>query len=158
MTYKVLPNHATITHWSFWVIPLIATIVIRAILSIFKSWAIIQGEADKEDGEKFRGERKFCVALKQSFFSGSGHRNIDDHWLPFWIGLIEVYIYPVLMASGKWKEIGFWIGVKAASQLVSWHDEPSRSLSHSRQYSFIASSTSLSRSRKPLPPLAPTAR
>jgi hypothetical protein len=47
-----------------------------------------------------------------------GHKS--DYCLPFVLGLLELYSYPVLMATGAWTVIGAWIGLKSVAQWSRW--------------------------------------
>lgn len=44
----------------------------------------------------------------------------DDYLQPFLLGLIELFVYPILMASGLAPYIGAWLGFKIAPRLGSW--------------------------------------
>ena len=90
-------------------------LIIRAFLSVFKAAAIRQGEAG-EESKKLSFWKAWC----QSFSSWSGNSKKDDYWLPFFVGWIELYFYPILMVNASWQVIGFWIGVKTASQWRTW--------------------------------------
>lgn len=126
-----LPNHISITRdvgianvCTFILCVALLAVAIRIILSFFKAWAIVQGEADEvsEVTKKveFFGERNLLVAWWKSILSCGKHRNVDDHFLPLAVGIIELLIHPVLIVAGRWDVIGAWIGVKTATHLTSW--------------------------------------
>jgi hypothetical protein len=44
----------------------------------------------------------------------------SDYWHPFILGLMELGMYPVFMASGSWTAIGAWITLKTLGQWTTW--------------------------------------
>src|SRR5438309_11146376 len=44
----------------------------------------------------------------------------SDLWFPFFLGLIEIYCYPVLMVASAWTAIGAWIGLKTVAEWSRW--------------------------------------
>ena len=98
-----------------------SAIIIRAILCIFKAFAITNGELDNPEMKiKWKGE-KYWPMFFSSFWSNKNHVTIDDYWLPAIVGFAELLVYPFLMSLGKWLFIGAWIGVKTASSWGGWH-------------------------------------
>lgn len=98
-----------------------SAIIIRAILCIFKAFAITNGELDNPGmGIKWKDE-KYWPMFFSSFLSNKNHVTIDDYWLPAIVGFAELLVYPFLMSLGKWLFIGAWIGVKTASSWGGWH-------------------------------------
>lgn len=109
---KILPENNTLNYVG---LIFLISIFIRVILCIFKVCAIRQGEG----GEEFRNitrRRSFLI----SFLSWGHSKDTDDYWLPFIIGLSELFIYPALMKEDKWIFIGTWIGLKTASTWGPW--------------------------------------
>jgi len=92
------------------------SLIIRIILSIFKS-----AELSREQKDEVRFE-----LWKKSFFSSANDKAIDDYWLSFWLGSIELMIYPYSMAS-RWEFIAFWIGIKTAVTWKKWEEGKDRS-------------------------------
>lgn len=43
-----------------------------------------------------------------------------DHWLTFILGLFEISIYPILIATNNWSFIGAWLAFKTVSQWKRW--------------------------------------
>lgn len=110
-------------HFIFYVIWVIGfTFVIRFVLSLFKALAIDNGEIDdaqNKEETKWKG-RGFCKALKYSFCSNASDIGIDDYWLPWFIGIFELSVFPLLMAKDLWVFIGAWLGIKTASSWRGW--------------------------------------
>jgi hypothetical protein len=99
------------------------TLVIRAILSCFKAWALNNGERDdlssKSTNPKFAGTG-FKKLFVMSFLSKGKDWRIDDYWLPVIIGYSELIIFPILMAKGWFVVIGAWMVIKTASTWAAW--------------------------------------
>lgn len=94
-------------------------LVIRIILCIFKACACNIGESDDlccNKNEKLK-DTGFGKLFKDLFCSNSRDVRLHDHWLPFIMGIIELLIFPFLMAIGVWDGIIAWVGIKA---LGSW--------------------------------------
>ena len=49
----------------------------------------------------------------------------NDYCFPFFLGVLEFAIYPVLMATEYWTFIGAWLGFKGVSQWKRWSDKRS---------------------------------
>jgi hypothetical protein len=93
------------------VVVLFATII-RFILSLFKGLA----HHRKETGlSRTFGLKKYIL---RSFLSNARDLAIDDYWIPFAIGLFELYIFPFLFAYNLSKIAAGWIGIKA---IGSWN-------------------------------------
>lgn len=97
----------------------IFTVIIRAILSLFKALAINNGEVDEPNQDQ-RKNKGFRVAFMHSFFSTAKDIRIDDYWLPALIGYSEVAIYPLFIAKGWFPLIGAWMVIKTASSWGGW--------------------------------------
>ena len=113
---------------NYWWQIILFTLVIRLILSIFKAFAIRQGEADyvdeiTEEKVVFRkwSWRKAYWKTVKGFSRGPEQKTIDDYWLTVLIGIAELYLYPILMVVGKWSVIGTWLAIKTASGWGTWH-------------------------------------
>jgi hypothetical protein len=107
---------------------LFIALIIRAFLCIFKAWAVINGELDKEDKSKiicnkqpWKGQPYWSIFLN-SFFSNKKDVMIDDYWLPAIVGFAELLVFPILMSIGKWIFIGAWMGIKTASSWGGWQN------------------------------------
>jgi len=105
----LLGDNIMIQHiYSYLIRILLCTLLIRIILSMFKSAAIRQGEADDCEykfSQFFNGfslRRGRWEAFWVSFWSSGHHRNLDDYWLPTLIGTIELFVYPILMVEDRW--------------------------------------------------------
>jgi hypothetical protein len=79
-----------------------------------------------------RSHRRFRTCLWIYFWrsfkgfhppDGDDVRAKSDYWFPAILGLLELYSYPVLMATGAWTVIGAWLGFKTVAQWKSWGDD-----------------------------------
>jgi len=61
-------------------------------------------------------EKKF----RADFLSTHPSELIKDYWHPSIIGLLELAIYPLLIATSNWQAIGGWIAVKTAIGWRGW--------------------------------------
>ena len=96
-------------------------LIIRFALTLFKTAAVKQGEADEKDF-KFSDKSSEEIFLRL-FFSWGHHRNVDDYWLPFLLTSIELYVYPIFIAIDKWSFIGAWLVIKTAIQWRTWQED-----------------------------------
>jgi len=85
---------------SHFALAFIFSLLIRLILSAFKSAELLRYKL---------GKGRF-VLFKESFWSSANNELVDDYWLPFWLGFLELVIYTYFIAR-KWEFIAFWIGV-----------------------------------------------
>jgi hypothetical protein len=46
----------------------------------------------------------------------------SDLWIATILGLLELWSYPVLMATGAWTVIGAWLGFKTVAQWRTWQE------------------------------------
>ena len=44
----------------------------------------------------------------------------NDYLLPFIVGLLELLVYPILLAAGKPEYVGAWLGFKVIPKLGTW--------------------------------------
>lgn len=106
---------------------IIFTLVIRSILTCFKTVAVSNGEViekdDEENGRVKWHEKKFREVFRISFCSRYKDKDIKikDYWLPAIIGIFELSLFPILMTQGLWIFIGTWIGIKTASSWSGWN-------------------------------------
>lgn len=110
-------------HFIFYIVSIILfTFAIRVVLSLFKALAIDNGEIDdSQNNEETKWKGKgFCKVLKYSFCSNASDIRIDDYWLPWFIGIFELSVFPLLMAKDLWVFIGAWLGIKTASSWRGW--------------------------------------
>ena len=115
---------------------IVFSFVIRFILSLFKASAHRIGETSP-DGIKVLeiytchggGERvtlpskKFWKFVWLSFWSKSKNPIIDDHWIPFFVGLSEVLIFPIIFENNQVKILAGWFAIKILGQ---WSTRNSR--------------------------------
>lgn len=48
-----------------------------------------------------------------------------DYRVPFFVGTLEILIYPILISSGHLDAVGWWLGVKTAASW-RWRDQGER--------------------------------
>jgi len=53
-------------------------------------------------------------------FKGYGAGPNSDYLHPFFVGILEAVIYPVLLASNHPAYVGAWIGLKTLAQASAW--------------------------------------
>jgi hypothetical protein len=97
---------------------IVITLVIRAVQSLFKAWALKHNDVPTEYQLDPR-ERSYWTLYRQHFFGFSLGKN-SDLWLPTLIGLAELIAYPVLLAVGQTVIIGAWIAFKTAGAWTGW--------------------------------------
>lgn len=115
-----------IPYYLIWCV--VATIIVRAVLCLFRAWAMGTGEyLDKEDKTPI-SERSYIKRYFQAFSGFTGHKNIRDYWLPAIIGFSEVASYSVLIFLNQTVIIGGWLALKTAGNWKVW--ERSRTAFH----------------------------
>lgn len=83
------------------------------------------------DGEHLQSEQDAAGKQLQKkpwrtrfWYSFSGwsarHAGVDDYLLPVIIGISEIIVYPVFMASGHLEVVGGWLVIKTAGQWGKW--------------------------------------
>ncbi len=85
----------------------------------------IQTKEREQKGNENKNEKKWeqeniKTIFWASFCSNGKDIRIDDYWLPVFIGIPELLIYPILMINGSWTAIGAWIIIKTASSWGGW--------------------------------------
>jgi hypothetical protein len=70
-----------------------------------------------------RSDKKFWDCYRLSFWGfhpDDPEHEKSNYGFTFILGLLELYSYPVLMATGAWTVIGAWLGFKTVAQWKSW--------------------------------------
>jgi len=105
----------------YFVLGLLSQLVIRAIMSALSAWYL---HRTREPAPQWPPLRKpgalelfRCCALGIHPTDGVC-RDDSDYSLPLFLGLIEQYSYPIMMAVGAWAPIGAWLGFKT---IAHWH-------------------------------------
>ena len=109
-----------IPHWFLYiVVGFLLQVVIRAIMSGISA-VMLAHRSEGSSRDVFRGAyyRSFL-----GFHPDDKENKKSDCLLPFLLGLLELYSYPVLMATGAWTAIGAWLGFKTLAQWKSWGDD-----------------------------------
>jgi len=92
-------------------------LAVRALLSIVRAPQL----AFEKQGGTFReipdlAWRAFCG------FEPKGKDVPADYWQTYILGLFELAVYPILIATGSWNALGAWFGVKTLAQWKVWSD------------------------------------
>lgn len=95
-------------NWLYYVIAaILVSAIIRLILS-FLHWT-----------ERFSKLKRQPSFRKILFGFGAG-KKADDYLHPFFVGFLEMLVYPVLLAADKPEYIGAWLGLKVLPKLGAW--------------------------------------
>ena len=97
----------------------ISSFVIRSILCLTKAIECAQGGLDTDKGS-LSNNFGFWKALGLSFISSARSKNLDDYFLPLFVGIFELIILPILMYSNRYDVIGAWITIKTLGQWKKW--------------------------------------
>lgn len=54
------------------------------------------------------------------FLSAHPSPDVRDYFHPTFIGTVETFFYPALIAANEWTVIGGWIGLKVAARWKDW--------------------------------------
>lgn len=95
--------------WKFVLMALFFALLIRFILCLFKSFA----HKSKETNVKQANKKAYWKYVRSSYFSNSGDYKIDDYFLPLFIGVFELILFPLLLQLGQFGIIGGWLAFKA---------------------------------------------
>jgi hypothetical protein len=114
---KLANGWSVAPHWfPYLLIGFLLQFAIRVILSVLSAVAMTH-----RSQENFG--INFLLSLRGYHPNGSDSDRISDYWFPFILGLIELYSFPVLMATGAWTVIGAWLGFKTVAQWKRWGDD-----------------------------------
>ena len=109
---------------SYLAIALVASLVIRLLLALFRAYQL-----------KAEEKSPFVVELRRAFAglpSEAKHRNgkgpnepvaQGDYLTPLMLGFLELVAYPPLLLASQWVYIGAWIGFKTIAQYKHWSDD-----------------------------------
>lgn len=78
----------------YFVLALVGSVAIKVLMSLLRA-AQTQGEV-------------FCNKFQHDLFN-------RDYWVPFFIGTLELWVYPFLIHVGSWQGIGSWLAIKTAA-------------------------------------------
>lgn len=127
MGQQIPPVHLTIGLGWYLLQCGLASLVLRAVIFIFRAWAVTRGDFPDSDVEKGRERFQqpgrywtFWQAFWECFKGFGKHKAHADLWLNFIIGFCEVAAYPVLLRSGFYSIIGGWLLIRAAVAWGGW--------------------------------------
>ena len=96
---------------------LFSSIAIRVALAIFSA-------SHLRHVEGLKWCTGFCGSVTGWICSADKElRKRSDYSLAFWLGLLELYTYPIFIATDAAYVIGAWIGFKAVAQWGTWKEE-----------------------------------
>ncbi len=103
----------------YYLLAFLFTIFIRVAISSFKALMLMNSPG------KTRGS--FFEIWWIIFWDNSARVSSDerDYRLPFYIGFLEMCIYPFLMHCDKWEMIGAWLTFKTVGQFHRWGENRS---------------------------------
>ena len=85
--------------------------------------ALLKGIDAYEDPEKPEVDKHgFWNRFWVSFRGYELMREDGDYWHPFFLGLLELAVYPILMVTGSWIFIGAWLMFKTVGQWQAWKE------------------------------------
>jgi hypothetical protein len=95
----------------------LSSIVIRVVLAIFSAFHL-------EHVERVPYWTGFSGSITGWIVTANEKvRARSDYSLPFWLGLLELYTYPILIATDALSIIGAWIAFKAVAQWGGWREQ-----------------------------------
>jgi hypothetical protein len=101
----------------------IASIIVRLVVSYFKAWAIYSGIMANILSVGCLDRLKYWAKLYWHCIEGyTGEEKHRDYCSPCFLGLMELALYPVALFIGQPLLIGGWLGVKTAGQFHLWHE------------------------------------
>ena len=93
-------------------------LLIRLALTALHAYELTHPARGKEI--YLEGIEGFSDNWWQAFWSSHQSEHVKDYWHPTMIGLMELLLYPPLIAHGSLLAIGGWIGIKTAVQWPHW--------------------------------------
>src|SRR5512134_3247358 len=66
--------------------------------------------------------KRFRYAFRETFCSSSDPR-VSDYFHGFFVGLLQLLVFPVLIATGTQAYIGAWLGFKVVAQWKRWAED-----------------------------------
>ena len=132
--FKIACTTVTIKHFWWYIFWIVAIgIAMRLFFSIFKARAIACGEADvnandkdnkvfKKNQEEYPSDWGFGKKYRRCLWGFGENTKVDDFWLPFCIGLVELFLYPMFILMGRFEIIGGWLVVKTAAHWGKWKE------------------------------------
>lgn len=117
-TVSELACRFSIPIWRYGVYCLLASLVVRLVSCVFKAFGIKEGEALPKTGDK-NEYKNFGKAFFMAF-RGFGGGRIEDLWLPYLLGALELAAYPVLFALDRFEIVGGWLVLKVAGTWRVW--------------------------------------
>jgi hypothetical protein len=123
-------DHVSVFWCRYLLIGLALQLIIRGVVSAFSAWYLKVTPNDEHPtliDENFGRLLWWCArgwfpraTLQLPPGGGPPRHPVSDICLPFVIGLIELYSYPVLMKLDQLTIIAAWIGLKTVAQWTRW--------------------------------------
>ena len=104
--------------WRFVIWCFVGALASRVVVSTFRAWAMKVG--DYPEAEPRSPWKTFCPAFLVCLGGFSSDKRHRDLWLSFFIGFVELLVYPVLLKLGYFLPIGAWLALKTSGQWSGW--------------------------------------
>jgi len=107
----------------YFVLVVLFGLMIRCVSSFQKAFEIIASKRGvgfwKQFWAAFRGYRSPFIKLSDD----DRWQPSNDYWQPFILGVLELMVFPVLIATEHWNYVGAWLGFKTLAQAVRWNED-----------------------------------
>ena len=94
---------------SYLLVVAVLALVVRAIMAALRAFKL------QHDDKQLS-----YVSHALRSFGGFHVGKTADYWYPFFIGLFELGLFPIFLATQAWPVIGAWIGLKTLAQWSAW--------------------------------------
>lgn len=90
----------------------LGALYVRVVLAIL--WTI-----DEKASKQWLKETSWVIFCRR-FWGQRSDDQQSDHWHPFVLGLLELFVAPVFIFTGAWVPIGGWLTLKTVAQWDAW--------------------------------------
>jgi hypothetical protein len=105
---------------------LVLQLWIRIFMMALSTIILANRETRRSSDWRFGRLGELSAYFTRSFFGFHPNdlkREKSNYGFTAILGLLELYSYPVLMATGSWTVIGAWLGFKTVAQWRAWSDD-----------------------------------
>lgn len=110
----------TIPWWQYLIYSAGLAFVFRLLHSLWRASAAARGDFPHDRKQKQVVIPPYWKAFWYCFKGFNEFKEHSDLWIPFFIGVIELTVYPVLLVLGQILIIGGWLGIKTAGGWMGW--------------------------------------